>query len=434
MAIPSWTLEMLRRGIGDVARKASQPETIEKIKTQASEILHDLPQSAARGLDAVMRSADAGKKSVQRWTRKHTTVAVPMLNATGILVNDFGSGVPLAAPVVEVGRELLAGAVIEGPAIQARLSRRVARLLPAGGDHAMAVTTNFGAALAALSVLGRERKLVVHRAHAVRLPGGAPLPNGLATSLTGTPIIEVGSSNRVDVSDFAGMDGFLAILADGGDRPVELFDFNGRDAIQAVVLPIATVAASSDPQIPSAEAMLSAGADIVVLTGDGLCGGPACGILIGRSSLIAQIQSTSVWKLLAAGEAIEAMMVLAMETAGAAGEPLPITALIQTSEENLRGRAERLATRFGGDDAIASCQVTAADARLTGDGRWRFPSRQIRLRHVSRSAEDWASELKEEVPAIFASTLDDDLIVDLRWIAAADDGKLAEALGSPGSS
>jgi hypothetical protein len=63
------------------------------------------------------------------------------------------------------------------------------------------------------------------------------------------------------------------------------------------------------------------------------------------------------------------------------------------------------------------------------DGRWRLASRQLRLRHASMSADVWAGGLSEELPAVLAKVDGDDLCVDLRWIAAADDGKLAETLG-----
>ena len=49
--------------LGEVARKASDPETLEKLKAQATEILQDLPETAARGINAVMRSAEAGKRT-----------------------------------------------------------------------------------------------------------------------------------------------------------------------------------------------------------------------------------------------------------------------------------------------------------------------------------------------------------------------------------
>ena len=85
-----------------------------------------------------------------------------------------------------------------------------------------------------------------------------------------------------------------------------------------------------------------------------------------------------------------------------------------------------MATRLTGSDSIASCQVTAEEARLTEDGRWRFPSRQVRVRHARQAADQWAEKLAEDVPAMLAQVDENELVVDLRWIAAADDAKLAE--------
>lgn len=427
MAIPPWTIELLRRGLSDVARKASEPETLEKIKTQATEILQDLPSTAARGIDAVMRSAEAGKKSVQRWSRKHTALAVPVLNATGVLINDFGTGVPRAEVAMEVGTETLAGAVISGAEMDERLLRRFHRLLPAGGDYSIAVTSSFPAALTAFSLLVEHRQLVVHRSHAVRLPGGLALPDSFGVLL---PVIqEVGGNDRVEMSDFAGLESFCTIMADGGDRAVELLDFSRHDAMQAVVLPVATLASTSHADIPSAEATLSAGADFVIMPGDGLCGGPPCGILVGRRHEIAQIKQSTAWPALVANEAIQAMMLVTLEAAASGSDQVPVMDLLNSSEDNLRSRAERMATRLDGSDLIANCRVTTDQARLTAEGRWRLPSQQLRLRHASMSADAWADDLREEYPAVIAQVDGNDVCVDLRWIAAADDAKLAAALG-----
>lgn len=254
MALPPWTIELLRRGLNDMARKASEPETLEKIKTQATEILQDLPQTAAKGIDAVMRSAEAGKKSVERWSRKHTALAVPILNGSGVLMNEFGSGVPLSPQVSEIGRELMLGDTLSGQVVADRLEKRLRRLLPAG-DHAIAVTSNFSSALTALALLADERQLVVHRSHAVRLPNGHALPDSFGMLL---PVIqEIGGRDEVRASDFRGLETFCAIMADGGDQLPELLDLKAHDALQAVVLPIATLASTSQEQIPSAEAMLT---------------------------------------------------------------------------------------------------------------------------------------------------------------------------------
>ena len=442
MAIPPWTIELLRRGINDVARKASEPETIEKLRTQATEILQELPQTAAKGIDAMMRTAEVGKKTVERWSRKHTAIAVPLLNGSGVLMNEHGSGVPLAPQVSEVGRELMLGDSVSGASMDERLSRRLQRLLPAGGDYSIAVTSNFSSALTALALLVDERQLVVHRSQAVRLPNGRALPDAFGMFL---PVIqEVGSRDNILPQDFDGLDSFCVIMADAGEQPLELLDLSGRDAMQAVILPVATLSEAGSSEagsgeagsgeasaaaIPSAEAMLVAGADFVILSGQGVLGGPECGIVIGRQKQINNIKSSGVWPSIAAGDAARAMLAMTLELAASSPDEIPVGALLSTSEENLRGRAERLGTRLSGSDSIRNVQITAEDARLIKDGRWRFPSRQVCLTHASMSAEDWQRKLMKDMPAVAADRSGEALRIDLRWISASDDSRLAEVLG-----
>ncbi len=453
MAIPSWTIELLRRQLSEVARKASEPERLEKLKNHANDLLQELPQTAARGLDAVMRSANVGKQSVERWARKHTTLAPALLNASGVLYSPTGTGVPLDPAVVRIGVELLAGGTVGGSELHEKLQRRIDRCLP-GGGYSAAVTHRFDAAIAAIAILAdptneAPRTMVVHRRHAVILPSGRTLPAVLSAASPLTKVVEVGGSNREDESDFAGLDRFVTVLADGGDHEIKLFEFQkpGKsttdssaahsslaEPLQVVVLPVATLKptdAYSDSfagSMPSAQAMLTDGADLVVLSGDGLMGGPPCGILIGRRELVDAIRMGSRWIDLVASDAVTAMMTVAME----ASESSPLMgSILTTSEENLRGRADRMATRFSGNHRITNCRVTSEAAKVTSDGRWRLPSRQIRLRHADKPSEAWASELRGDVPSVLAAVDGDELVLDLRWIAAADDRRLAEVIGGP---
>ena len=127
MALTPWTVELIRRGLTDVARKAGDTEALEKIKSQASEILSDLPETAARGIESVIRSAESSMQTVQRWARQHTALSVPVLNATGTLQNAIGSGVGLAPLATELGQELLGGDTIAGETLEQRLDRRFSR-------------------------------------------------------------------------------------------------------------------------------------------------------------------------------------------------------------------------------------------------------------------------------------------------------------------
>jgi L-seryl-tRNA(Ser) seleniumtransferase len=425
MALPPWTVEFIRRGLTDVARKAGDGETLEKIKSQASEILSDLPETAARGIESVMRTAESGKKSVERWARKHTALSVPVLNATGVLQNPIGSGVAIPQLAAELGQQLLGGDAIGGDSLNQRMERRFSRVLPAS-DYSIAVANSFPAALTALPFLLPGHQLVVHRNHAVRLPDGLPLPD--ACGLFAPVIQEVGSVDEIKLSDFDGLESFCAIMADVGSQPVELLDLNSTDALQAVVLPVGTLAQSSIEQIPSAEAILSAGANFVLLPGDGVCGGPECGIIVGQKSEIERMKSSAAWRALSANETTTAMLLATLEIACESENQIPVRALLNTNIENLQGRAERMATRLGGSDSIAESTVIARDAKLTLDGRWSFPSRQLRLKHQSLSASDWQRSLGDGMPAVLTVVEEDRLCADFHWIAAADDNRLAEVL------
>lgn len=426
MALPPWTVELIRRGLTDVARKAGDGQTLEKIRSQATEILSDLPETAARGIESVMRTAESGKKSVERWARKHTALSVPVLNATGVLQNPIGSGVPISPFAVELGQELLVGDAITGDSMEHRLSRRFARVLPSS-SLSIAIANSFPAALTSLPFLLPSHQLVVHRKHAVRLPNGLPLPD--ACGLFAPVVQEVGSVDSINPTDFDGLNRYCAIMADVGSQPVQLLDQSNQEAMQAIVLPVGTVLKTSDDSIPSAESVLAAGANFVLLPGDGVCGGPACGIIIGQKDEIERMKSSAAWRALKASDAVVAMVLATMEVAGESENQIPVRGLLNANIENLQGRAERMATRLGGNDAIAEVTVGQNDARLTTDSRWTFPSRQLRLKHQSMSAEAWQQSLADCVPAVLTVVDGENLVIDLRWIAAADDNRLAEALG-----
>lgn len=434
MAIPPWTVELIRRGLSDVAKKAREPETIEKWKSQAGEILQDLPQTAARGLEAVMRTAESGKKSVQRWTRKHTAIATPMLNASGTLMHDTGTGLPPSPAVVEIAAEMIGGDHVGGCEWNDRMSARLRRCVPDPAAQSIAVAHRFEAAIAAIGLLASDsRPMVIHRSQAARIggkkfAGGKPLPNFLA-DVTGKRIVEVGGADDADADDFDGFDSLVTLAVDRGTAPVQPFvmraGFSG--AVQVAVLPVGTIV-ESHASIPSATSTLAAGFDLVIVRGDGVAGGPTSGVIVGDAALVQSIQSHAAWPTLSASDATIAMMVMAIEAARGE-QSTPAEQRIDVSIENLSGRAERLATRLKAHPDIVACEVTSSDAKLTATGRWSFPSRQLRLRHASKSAETWAAELAGDDPAVITDTDAGDLVIDLRWIAPADDARLAQALG-----
>ncbi|TWU43074.1 L-seryl-tRNA(Sec) selenium transferase [Novipirellula aureliae] len=431
MAIPPWTVELLRRGLQDVARRASEPETIERLKTQATEFMNDLPQTAARGLDAVVRATETGRKSVQRWSKKQTAVTIPLINASGTLLTPYGTGVSVATDAVEAAYACLHGDIRSDGRAITRLENHLQRQLPFGDEMRIAVTNHFQAALLAFVIGMSQEDIVVHRSQSIRLANGVSLVDAMNALV---PMVqEVGANDEIEMSDFNDFDSFCFVMAENesSDAAAPPLDFGNRDVTQVAVLPVATLKPSTLPSLPSVEQVLKQGADLVIVQGGGTFGGPDCGILIGKRELVDAITHTSIWPSLAANNATMAMLSTTIaEMASAIALKLPIEELMRTSEENLRTRGERLAMRMSGSDSIKSCQLTADEARITKKGRWKLPSRQVRIEHESMTGEQWANRLREEMPSLLVDFDEQAIRIDLRWVDPAQDKQIGELLGA----
>ncbi|TWU04527.1 hypothetical protein [Stieleria varia] len=426
MALPPWAVDAIRRGIVDVARKAGDQETLSKLKQQATEIFRDLPDTAARSVEAIVRTAKTGTQTLQRWADRQPEIAVPLINASGrLLDNKLGSGCPIPDAVLQVGCDLLRGDCKRG-GLRERIDHRLDQLV---SGHGIAVAGNLDLAIEMVSQLSPEWGLAIHRSQAIRLPSGTPLPDAFGASA----IREVGGVQRIEPDDFNGLSQTIVVLADAGEVEFTLPTSMSDTVRFAVVLPVGTLTDEQDG-VPSAAGLLAGGVDLVILSGDGLAGGPSCGLLVGRTDWIERLTSHPQWRGHAASDAVAAMMLSALEHRAVDVTPesdvSTVRQLIAVNEDNLRSRAERMSTRLSGADSIHSCQITDHPAWLIESGRWQFPSRQLRVRHTSRSATQWASDLAQGDPAISVGVDGDEIVVDLRWVPASADGSLAERLES----
>lgn len=431
MKLPPWAIEAIRNGVVDVAKKASDPNTIQKVRQQAAELLRDLPEQASRSLDAMVKTAsetakaavDQGRESVSKWSGTDSHVFSPCLNATSTLLSCRGPlgnhqvGLGVDEDVVQAGLEILRG---NCDLTSARDHFRNALSNSVGNSETrVLVAHSFDAAIAALPSVASNRPMVMHRSHAIRLPSGVPIPE-----LLGETTIEYhGGAEAYSRQDFPSQHPMCVLLADDGRHPIEPREWAGTQAITIGVIPVATIHQPIDG-IPTATELLSGGMDLVVVAGNAVNGCPPCGILLGKPHLIEQIESSHRWRALSASETE-----LAMVFAAVRATTNPFQRLVETNIENLRSRAERMATRLTGCGSIAQCQVTDEDAFVIADHRWSFPSRQLRLKHDSMSAGDWQAALNKGSPSVFAATDDNgSVVVDLRWIPASADGSLSSQI------
>jgi len=450
MAIPTWAVEALMRSVGSVVEKVP-PERIDQIKQRAGQWLDELPQSAARGVDSVMRGARAGKEMIDRWARRHTALVTPVINASGCLIEPRIQGVPIGLSTIDLVAEALASPPLVTPIAIDRLQRRLNRCT-GDGQLAILIASSVDAACLAIGMTRGNKPLYMHRSQSLRLPSGTPVPEAFVPHSTsadaGDYVHEVGSVDGITENDASSLSSPAILLAvdNGGPQPLWFQPNNDGQSIR-IVLMMASGGlqhpkpdAGDDlremfkPTLRSAADLLIGesdvgSADLVIVSGDGLLGGPPCGLIVGRKELVDSIAKSVVWRSFRASVATTAMMTHALETlSGGHAAGHPILSMLHTGEENLRSRAERLATRVSADESVRTCQVASEQASLTASGPWRIASRQLRLQHQTKSPSAWAEQLAEGVPAVLASVNDDALVIDLRWVPPSDDGALAAAI------
>src|SRR5690606_28534159 len=163
-----------------------------------------------------------------------------------------------------------------------------------GAAAALVVNNNAAAVLLMLSALCRDREVLISRGQLVEIGGGFRIPDVMAQS--GARLVEVGTTNRTRVSDYAGaitpdtaailvvhhsnykIVGFagepgLSELAElARARGLLLLFDQGSGAL------LDTTAHGLAPE-PTVLDGLRAGCDVVAFSGDKLLGGPQAGIL-----------------------------------------------------------------------------------------------------------------------------------------------------------
>jgi len=365
-----------------------------------------------------------------------------VLNATGVFLHTNLGRAPLPAGVARALPELLdAYCNLEFDLEQGRRGRRDTQVIPllrrlTGAGEALVVNNNAGALVLAVAALAAGREVVISRGELVEIGGSFRVPDILAA--TGARLVEVGTTNRTRLSDYAqaiGPDtalllkvhpsnyrisGFVASVSAGAlatlgrEKGVPLLVDEGSGLLRPHPAPQLS-------EHPSLAELLSAGADLVCGSGDKLLGGPQAGLLLGRPDLVERCRRHPFYRALRADRAAFATLeaVLRMH---ARGEALPIDGMWPEKTAH-RARLERAMTAL----PSATVEIVPANAFLGGGAAPELPIPGEAL--AIRGAGDALQRaLRQETPAVIGYLRDGRLVLDLRTVDARDDQALLAAV------
>jgi L-seryl-tRNA(Ser) seleniumtransferase len=359
----------------DSAENLRRLPSVERLASQLTSGTRPLAVAAAREAIAAAREAVlAGRAmpSEEELTgaarERLDRLAIPSLrrviNATGVVLHTNLGRAPLApAAVAQVSAVAAGYSNLEYDlASGGRGSRgaHVEELLRelGGAEAAHAVNNNAAAVMLALAALAGDGEVLVSRGELVEIGGSFRIPDILAHS--GTTLVEVGTTNRTRLADYAAAIGerTTAILRvhQSNFRIVGFAEQPRADELAALarergiamVDDLGSGALGEVHDEPTVRAALAAGADLVCCSGDKLLGGPQAGILLGRAEAVDRCRRHPLARAMRLDKlqlaALEATLRLHRDEGPGA---LPALAMIGAPEEELRRRAEAMASAIG---------------------------------------------------------------------------------------
>jgi L-seryl-tRNA(Ser) seleniumtransferase len=396
---------------------------------EVREVVRDAQQAARRG---ELAPEHVERTVVDHLAARRAFTARPVLNATGVIVHTNLGRAPLSAAALEAVIAAAGYVDVELDLHTGTRSRRgsatraaLLRACPAAGD-ALMVNNGAAALVLATTALAAGRAVVISRGEMIEIGAGFRLTELIAS--TGARLHEVGTTNRTHLRDYAEAlagDDVGCILKvhpsnfriDGFTSETTLDELRdlGHDHGVPVVADIGSGLLRPDPLLPDepdATTALTAGADLVIASGDKLLGGPQAGLILGEAGLVTQLSKHPLARAVRADK-----LALAALEATLGGPQPPVHEYLHASPDRLRTRAEAIGTAVG-------CPIEPHDGRVGGGGAPGVPLPGWAVRLPAHTA----ATLRLGDPAVLTRVHDDACLLDLRCVPEAEDERIVDAV------
>ncbi|TYQ11393.1 UNVERIFIED_ORG: L-seryl-tRNA(Sec) selenium transferase [Gordonia westfalica J30] len=397
--------------------------------TAVREIIRNAQESARRG---EISPDDVGRHVADAVNAHRVSSSRPVLNATGVVVHTNLGRAPLSAAALDAVVAASGYVDVELDLHTGQRSKRGAatraallRACPAA-DDALMVNNGAAALVLATTALAAGRAVVISRGEMIEIGAGFRLTELIAS--TGARLHEVGTTNRTHLRDYADAvagDDVGAILkvhpsnfrVEGFTSETSLGELRdlGRAHGVPVIADIGSGLLQPDPLLPDepdATSALSAGADLVIASGDKLLGGPQAGLLLGDAELIQRLAGHPLARAVRADK-----LALAAMEATVSGPRPPVHEYLHADTDRLRVRTENLGAATG-------FPIVEHDGRVGGGGAPGVPLHGWAVRLPVSAAQS----LRLGDPAVLPRVHDDACLIDLRCIPEADDPLVLAAI------
>ncbi|MES0278514.1 MAG: L-seryl-tRNA(Sec) selenium transferase [Dehalococcoidales bacterium] len=313
-----------------------------------------------------------------------------------------------------------------------------------GAEAALVVNNNAAAVFLILNALAEGVEVIVSRGELVQIGGGFRIPDIMREG--GARLVEVGTTNKTNVRDYE-----QAITAKTGLLlKVHQSNFAIRGFSQAAsTAELKALAARHDLPLvydlgsgalldtedfisehePTAQEALADGADVVCFSGDKLLGGPQSGIMLGSKAYLDKLRRHPLLRTVRIGKLISQALTATLlhYLKKEAPEKIPVWRLMSLSPEELKGRAQVIATKLS--RAGLTAEVIKGESMVGGGS---LPDQTIKTYLVSikppRTADEFAAGLRLATPPLLGRTQDDHFLIDVRTVLPQLDDTLVRVV------
>lgn len=436
---------------------------VERLTSYARKVTDELRQEiipGAPGREGQILSRDALLNEAERrlaaaYQTEATSGLRRVINATGVVLHTNLGRAPLSDAARRAIQEAAAYCNLEYDLAVGDRGRRGVRAEQlaadlSGAEAALIVNNCAAAALLVLMVFARDGETIVSRGELVEIGGDFRVPDVMAQS--GTRMIEVGTTNRTRLSDYA------RALSDRTRLLMRVHTSNYRivgftrtpatrelanlahehhlilyeDAGSGALIDFTPIGITGEPIIRNS---IAEGADVVSFSGDKLLGGPQAGFLVGSSAVIERMRRHPLYRALRADKlrlaAIEATLdAYARERTTS---EIPTLRTLGLTADDIKRRAEqfiervKLRTRNSVQLEITKgISAVGGGAGPTSD----LPTALISVTQPRQSANEVEARLRLATPPVISRIENNRVLLDLRTVSESEETELEDLLVS----
>ena len=401
------------------ALRTTLEETRARFKTQ--------PEAGLPSTDDILAQAES---HLTAWT---SPTLLPVINATGVILHTNLGRAPLSTATIHAMNAVAANySTLE---YDLEKGRRGSRLIHAesvlqkltGAEAAVVVNNNASAVLLVLSALANKKRVVISRSQLVEIGGGFRVPDVMKQS--GAKLVEVGTTNKVRVSDYKdALEEPTALVMRAHRSNFKIVGFTEEPELKEIVEiahkvnvivvddlgsgALLDTAKYGFAHEPTVQESLAAGVDLICFSGDKLLGGPQAGIIIGKKDLIDRIRKHPLARAVRADKTCLAGVTATLlhYLKDEAEREIPIWRMMSLTPEQVKVRAEAWREALGAGDVIQS-ESTVGGGSLPDESTATFV-----LALNVKSPDKFLKKLREANPPIVARTENDKVLFDPRTV------------------